>query len=41
MPKAELKAHPLSETPPEILHFYGIVLKMLDKPINLNFSVFD
>ena len=27
--------------PPEILHFYGIILKTLDKPINLNLNVLD
>ena len=37
----ELKAHTLLDISPEILHFYGIVLKTLDKPINLNLDVLD
>ena len=27
--------------PPEILHFYGTILRTLDKPINLNLNVLD
>ena len=37
----KLKAHKILDPSPEILHFYGIILKTLDKPINLNLNVLD
>ena len=40
-PEGNLKLTHFWIHPPQILHFYGIILKTLDKPINLNLNVLD